>query len=172
MDPVGEKAIRASFVNCSKGEASRINLPVGLGDLPWEALDFLGWRDPGAPDRGYLVAPRGDGLVGVTLRVPQGVRRSFTKTTVCSVCVTGHPGSGVSLLAARRAGAAGRQGNTVGAYFCADLACSLYVRGRKRSQLAGRHEETLLLEDRVARLVRHLDDFLDKVLDGAVVGDR
>ncbi|MFI0213031.1 FBP domain-containing protein [Streptomyces lydicus] len=172
MDPVGEKAIRASFVNCSKGEASRINLPVGLGDLPWEGLDFLGWRDPGAPDRGYLVAPRGDGFVGVTLRVPQGVRRSFTKTTVCSVCVTGHPGSGVSLLAARRAGAAGRQGNTVGAYFCADLACSLYVRGRKRSQLAGRHEETLPLEDRVARLVRHLDDFLDKVLDGTLVGER
>lgn len=106
-----------------------MHLPPGLAGLPWGDLDFLGWRDPGAPDRSYLVAPRGDGLVGVTLRVPQGVRRSFTKTTVCSVCVTGHPGSGVSLLAARRAGVLGRQGNTVGTYLCADLACSLYVRG-------------------------------------------
>lgn len=112
------------------------------------------------------MAPRGDGIIGVTLRVPQGVRRSFTKTTVCSVCVTGHPGSGVSLLAARRAGPRGRQGNTVGTYLCADLACSLYVRGRKRSQLAGRHEETLPLEERIARTVRNLDAFLDKVLEG------
>ncbi|SHM36052.1 FBP domain-containing protein [Streptomyces yunnanensis] len=166
MDPVGEKQIRASFVNCSKGEASRLNLPVGLAELPWEDLDFLGWRDRGAPDRSYLVVPRADGLMGVTLRVPQGVRRSFTKTTVCSICLTGHPGSGVSLLAARRAGAAGRQGNTVGTYLCADLACSLYVRGRKKSQLAGRHEETLPLADRIARTVGNLDAFLDKVLAG------
>ncbi|MEU5208031.1 FBP domain-containing protein [Streptomyces sp. NPDC020742] len=165
MDPVGDKEIRASFVNCSKGEASRLNLPAGLPELPWEHLDFLGWRDPGAPDRGYLVVPRGDGIVGVTLRVPQGVRRSFTKTTVCSVCLTGHPGSGVSLFAARRAGPAGRQGNTVGAYFCADLACSLYVRGRKKSQLAGRHEETLPLEDRITRTVLNLDGFVEKVLE-------
>ncbi|MCB5909544.1 FBP domain-containing protein [Streptomyces pinistramenti] len=165
MDPVGEKEIRASFVNCSKGEASRISLPARMTELPWGDLDFLGWRDPGAPDRGYLVAPRGDGLMGVTLRVPQGVRRSFTKTTVCSVCMTGHPGSGVSLLAARRAGPAGRQGNTVGAYFCADLACSLYVRGKKRSQLAARYEETLPLEDRIERLTGNLEGFLDKVME-------
>ncbi|MEV5598977.1 FBP domain-containing protein [Streptomyces sp. NPDC052496] len=166
MDPLGEKEIRASFVNCSKGEASRINLPVGLSEMVWGDLDFLGWRDPGAPDRSYLVAPRGDGVVGVTLRVPQGVRRSFTKTTVCSLCVTGHPGTGVSLLAARKAGPLGRQGNTVGAYVCADLACSLYVRGKKKSELAGRHEETLPVADRIARLVMNLDAFVEKVFEG------
>ncbi len=100
------------------------------------------------------------------MRVPQGVRRSFTKTTVCSLCVTGHPGSGVSLLAARKAGPLGRQGNTVGTYICADLACSLYVRGKKKSELAGRHEESLPLEDRIARMVANLDAFLDKVFEG------
>ncbi|UNO40283.1 FBP domain-containing protein [Streptomyces sp. MST-110588] len=165
MDAVDENEIRASFVNCSKGEAKRINLPAGLDAMPWRDLDFLGWRDPGAPDRSYLVAPREGGLVGVTLRVPQGVRRSFTKTTVCSLCVTGHPGSGVALLAARRAGAAGRQGNTVGTYICADLACSLYVRGKKKSELAGSYEETLPLEERIARMAGNLDAFLDKVLE-------
>ncbi|MFH8745995.1 FBP domain-containing protein [Streptomyces rimosus] len=166
MDPLDEKHIRTSFINCSKGEASRINLPTNLSALPWDDLDFLGWRDPGAPDRCYLVAPREGGIVGVTLRVPQGVRRSFTKTTVCSLCLTGHPGSGVNLLAARKAGALGRQGNTVGTYICADLACSLYVRGKKKSELAGRHEETLPLEDRIARMVGNLDAFLDKVFEG------
>ncbi|MBW1601700.1 FBP domain-containing protein [Streptomyces sp. JJ66] len=166
MEPLAEAAIRAAFVNCSKGEARRINLPT-LPDVPWADLDFLGWRDPGAPDRSYLVAPTSEGVIGVTLRVPQGVRRRFTQTTVCSVCVTGHPGSGVSLLAARRAGKAGREGNTVGTYLCADLACSLYVRGKKRSDLAPRYEETLTLEERVLRLRLNLDTFLDKVLAGA-----
>ncbi|MER7397060.1 FBP domain-containing protein [Streptomyces sp. NPDC000151] len=165
MDPLAEPDIRASFVNCSKGEAQRLNLPAGLAALPWADLDFLGWRDPQAPDRAYLVVPRADGPLGVTLRRPTNVRRTFTKTTVCSFCLTGHGGSGVSLLAARRAGAAGRQGNTVGAYVCADLACSLYLRGKKQPDLASRYEEHLTVEDKVARMTLNLDAFLDKVTE-------
>ncbi|AEW97929.1 MULTISPECIES: FBP domain-containing protein [Streptomycetaceae] len=166
MQPLSEDRIRTSFVNCSKGEAGRLPLPRDLAELPWADLDFLGWRDQGAPDRGYLVAERDGGLVGVTLRAPQNIRRSFTRTTVCSICVTGHPGSGVTLLTARRAGVAGREGNTVGAYFCADLACPLYVRGKRTSQLVGRADETLPLSERVARMTANLDAFLDKVLQG------
>ncbi len=170
MRPISENEIRASFVNCSKGEARRISVPTGLADLPWDDLDFLGWRDPGAPDRGYLVVEREGTLIGLTLRAPQGVRRSFTKTTVCSLCVTGHPGSGVALLAARRVGEAGRQGNTVGAYMCADLACSLYVRGKKRSELAGRYEESLSVAEKIARTRSNLDRFVDKVLEPRLGG--
>ncbi|GHC50486.1 FBP domain-containing protein [Streptomyces cinnamoneus] len=163
MEPLGENDIRASFVNCSKGEARRISLPRGLADLPWADLDFLGWRDPGAPDRGYLVAERGGELTGVTLRVPQGGPRALTKTTMCSLCLTGHGGSGVSLLAARKVGASGREGNTVGAYMCADLACPLYVRGKKVPLMSMRYKESLSLEERLERMRTHVDQFLDKV---------
>ncbi|MEU3170254.1 FBP domain-containing protein [Streptosporangium sp. NPDC006930] len=166
MNPVGEKEIRRAFVNCSKGEASRINLPRSLPELPWADLDFLGWRDPGAPDRGYVVAERQGELVGVTLRVAQEVRRSFAKSTVCSICVTPHSGSGVALFVAPRVGAAGRQGNTVGTYICADLACSLYMRGIKRTEAGVRFEETLTMEERIVRTTVNLEDFLDKVFDG------
>ncbi|MBT2386994.1 FBP domain-containing protein [Streptomyces sp. ISL-11] len=163
MEPLGDKDIRASFVNCSKGEASRISLPRGLAELPWADLDFLGWRDPGAPDRGYLVAERDGALVGVTLRVPQGGSRSLTKTTMCSLCLTAHGGSGVSLLAARKVGPAGRDGNTVGAYMCADLACPLYVRGKRTPVLAMKYKESLTLEERLARMTGNLQEFLDRV---------
>ncbi|GAA3106514.1 FBP domain-containing protein [Streptosporangium carneum] len=165
MNPVGEKEIRGSFVNCSKGEARRLNLPRNLPDLPWDDLDFLGWRDPGAPDRGYLVAERHGVIVGVTLRLAQEVRRSLAKSTICSVCVTAHPGTGVALFTAPRVGAAGRQGNTVGTYMCADLACSLYVRGRKRADLGALRFETLTEEERIVRAVVNLEGFLDKVLE-------
>jgi len=163
MIPVTEKELRESFVNCSKGEAARINPPPGLPRLPWEDLDFLGWRDPKAPDRGYLVAEYRDRLVGLTMRVPTGVRRALVKTTVCSICVTAHPGSGVSLFAAPKAGPRGRQGNTVGTYICADLACPLYVRGKKMSDLGSRFEESMTLDEQVARTMLNLEQFLDQV---------
>ncbi|WP_326825952.1 FBP domain-containing protein [Streptosporangium sp. NBC_01756] len=167
MNPIDEKEIRESFVNCSKGEARRLNLPRGLSELPWADLDFLGWRDPGAPDRGYLVTERNGELVGVTLRLAQETRRSFTKGTICSICVTAHTGTGVALFTAPRVGAAGRQGNTVGTYICADLACSLYMRGRKKTDL-GMDFETLTTEERVVRAVVNLESFLDKIFDGSL----
>ncbi|MFF4775396.1 FBP domain-containing protein [Microtetraspora fusca] len=165
MQPISDKEIRGSFVNCSKGDARRANLPKGLSDLPWDDLDFLGWRDPGAPERGYIVAERNGGVVGVTLRLAQDVRRSITKSTVCSICLTTHSGTGVALFTAPRVGAAGRQGNTVGTYICADLACSLYVRGKKRVDLETTFE-TLTVEERVVRAVVNLSAFLDKVFEG------
>ncbi|MFG2823149.1 FBP domain-containing protein [Kitasatospora sp. NPDC048365] len=166
MRALTENEIRESFVNCSKGEARRLHVPRDLAALPWADLDFLGWRDPGAPDRGYLVAETAGGLVGVTLRTPN-VRRSLTKTNVCSLCVTAHAGSGVALLTARRAGAAGREGNTVGTYICADLACPLYVRGIRRPATVSRPDESLSLEEQVARTVANLDAFLAQVLQTA-----
>ncbi|MGE7438494.1 FBP domain-containing protein [Kitasatospora sp. NPDC001175] len=167
MKPVTDEQIRASFVNCTKGEARRLRLPRESADLPWADLDFLGWRDPGAPDRAYLVAERPDGLVGITLRATTGIRRSVLKSNLCSFCITTHAGSGVALLAARRAGQAGRDGSTVGTYVCADLACSLYVRGKKRSQLAERVTESLTLEEQILRTQVNLDAFLDQVLQSA-----
>jgi len=166
MRQLTENEIRESFVNCSKGESRRLPVPRDLAGLPWTDLDFLGWRDQGAPDRGYLVTEIGGRLVGITLRVPS-IRRSLTKTNVCSLCVTAHAGSGVALLTARRAGAAGREGNTVGTYICADLACSLYVRGLKKSASVSRPEESLPLEEQVTRTVTNLEAFLTQILETA-----
>ncbi|MEL3949363.1 MULTISPECIES: FBP domain-containing protein [Streptomyces] len=164
MRALGDKEIRASFVNCSKGEARRLTLPAGFAETPWSDLDFLGWRDPKAPDRGYVVAERGEDLVGIALRASTGARRSMLKSSICSVCVTPQAGSGIALLVAPRAGEAGRQGNSVGLYVCADLACSLYVRGKKTSALARRFDESLTPEEQNDRTVRNLNGFLDQVL--------
>ncbi|MFI0942614.1 FBP domain-containing protein [Streptomyces sp. NPDC021020] len=166
MDPLTDAELRASFVNCTKGEAGRINLPRDLSALPWADLDYVGWRDPGAPDRAYLVAPAsapGGKAVGLTLRIAPGARRNLMRSSLCGLCLTGHSGGGVDLLAAPLAGPAGRQGNTVALYMCADLACSLYIRGKKTSALVRPMEETLTLEQRIDRTRRNLDAFLAKV---------
>ncbi|AJP05236.1 FBP domain-containing protein [Streptomyces cyaneogriseus subsp. noncyanogenus] len=162
MRPLTERDIRGSFVNCSKGEARRLAIPRDLGERPWDDLDFLGWRDPGAPDRSYLVTEREDRLVGVALRF-QPARRGLLQRSMCSLCLTSHPRGGVSLMTARKAGPAGREGNSVGLYMCADLACSLYLRGKKVPETGTRFEESLTLEEQIARTTGHLSAFLDKL---------
>ncbi|MEV5571753.1 FBP domain-containing protein [Spirillospora sp. NPDC052269] len=163
MNPLTEREIRASFVNCSKGEAGRLHLPKDFTDLAWDDLDFLGWRDPAAPERAYLVAEHGGRLVGIALRATGAASRGFTARSMCSLCLTTRAGGGVSLMTARRTGEDGRQGNTVGQYMCTDLACSLFVRGRKESATARDMEETLSLDEKIARTRANLDSLLTKV---------
>ncbi|MEU4741928.1 FBP domain-containing protein [Actinosynnema sp. NPDC023658] len=162
MEPVTEREIRASFVNCTKGEAKRLPVPGDLSARPWDDLDFLGWRDPAAPQRAYLVTPSGDGLVGVALRLASSdVGRP--RRTMCALCLTTHQGGGVCLMTARKAGRSGQQGNSVGVYLCADLACSLYLRGKKDAGPGGRLHESLTLEEKVERTAAKLDAFLARV---------
>lgn len=163
MRPVTERDIRASFVNCTKGEATRLAVPKDLSDRPWDDLDFLGWRDAAAPGRAYLVTESGEGFVGVALR-RAGPPTGGARRGMCSLCLTTHTGDGVSLMTARRAGRAGKQGNSVGAYMCADLACSLYLRGKKDVEPGGRLHESLALPEKIARTTANLTAFLGKVL--------
>jgi hypothetical protein len=156
--------IRKSLVNCSKGEASRLALPRDLAGQPWDDLDFLGWRDPSGADRGTVVAEIGDRLVGVVLRCVSATSRNALRVggraSMCSLCLTTHPGQGVTLMAAPRR--ASRE-NTVGIRICADLACSLYVRGLKEPPSGGRMAETLTIEEKSARIRENLGAFLAKV---------
>ena len=168
MRAITEGEIRGCFVNCSKGEAQRLGLPRDFAEFSdWADLDFLGWRDPGAPERGYLVVERGEGadrrFLGVSLRAASGAGRGFTARSICTICKTTRTGGGVALLSARRAGESGRNGNTVGQYICSDLACSLYVRGKKVS--AGTLlDETLDLDSRIARVRKGVDAFLGRII--------
>ncbi|WSG33971.1 FBP domain-containing protein [Micromonospora ureilytica] len=48
MQRFTERQIRASFVNATKGQVSRMNLPRDLAEQPWDDLDMLTWLDPRA----------------------------------------------------------------------------------------------------------------------------
>ncbi len=161
MNPLTEDEIRSSFVNCSKGEAKRALLP-DLAEVRWDELDFLGWPDPAGSQRAYLVLERDGRPLGLQLRQGQG---GGARSSLCQVCITSHSGGGVALNVARKTGAAGKKGDSTGLWICRDLACSLYVRGRKVSGAAGLRE-TLSTEESVARLRRNLDQFVDRVLAG------
>jgi FBP C-terminal treble-clef zinc-finger len=160
VNPLTEPQIRAAFVNLTKGEAKRLNVPRDLAQRQWGDLDYLGWRDPQSPARGYLVAPIGERSVGVALRAPAS-SVGFARPSMCSLCLTVRSG-GVSLMVAPRAGKAGQQGHTVGTNICADLSCSLYLRGKLQTGMPGM-PETLTLDQRIARLVGNLESFVARV---------
>ncbi|GIH17255.1 hypothetical protein Raf01_54270 [Rugosimonospora africana] len=150
------------MVNCSRGEAASMTLPRELAAVDWGTLDFLGWRDPKAPLRGYLVVWRDGKAVGVQLRAAES-KMSGRVAAMCSLCRTGQPASNVSLFVARRTGQAGRNGNTVGTYICADLVCCRNVRLDKPS--ATLHPDPgLTIDERVERLRTRTDSFIDEVL--------
>lgn len=162
MKELTESTIRSSFVNCSKGAAQRLAVPRLLADLPWDDLDFLGWQDPGAPDRRYIVAEHEGELVGVEFR--RAPREGSTHRSMCSLCMTMHQSSGVALMTARKARQTGDSYNTVGTYICSDMACSLYVRGLRRAQPTGHPKESLTVDQKIERTKNNLFAFLHKIL--------
>ncbi|RBY90503.1 FBP domain-containing protein [Blastococcus sp. TBT05-19] len=161
MDAMTEQQVRRSFINCSRGEASGLTLPREFGQLALAELALLGWRDAKAPLRGYLVVPQGDGPVGVSLRAAD-TRMSSRTPAMCLLCQTAQSGDAISLFTARRSGEAGRNGNTVGTYICADLRCAERARSEIPPWLRERDPEEVA-EERVAELRERVDGFLDAV---------
>ncbi|WP_459642060.1 FBP domain-containing protein [Kineococcus sp. NUM-3379] len=160
MEALSPQELRRSFVNASRSQVAAMTLPPGLGALDWDTHDYLGWRDAKLPARAYLVAPLGSRVVGVLLRTP-GVTSGRRSASLCELCRAAHRCDDVSLQVAPRAGAPGRDGNTVGTYICADLACSAYARGLRETDLTPAEPPG---PERVARLQHRLAVFLGRVL--------
>lgn len=125
MKAMSEAQIRAGVVNPAPGEPERMPLP-GLHEVVWEDREYLGWRDPGSPQRGYLAYWEDDRPVVIAVRASDV--RLRPGSAICSLCNTPQPAGQVTMFSATLAGDAGRAGNSVGTYICADLACSLLIR--------------------------------------------
>jgi hypothetical protein len=163
MKPMSEAQIRASMVNAAPGEAQRMPLP-GLHEVVWSDREYLGWRDPGSPQRGYLVYWRGDDPIGIALRASEV--RLRPGSAICSLCNTPQPAGQVTMFSAVLAGDAGRAGNSVGTYICADLACSLLIRIAPPSY-DWMPDSAHVIADRIAGLQTRLRSFVGRVLESA-----
>ena len=161
MHALTERLIRSSFVNASRREVTEAPIPRDLADLAWDDLDLLGWTDPKAPQRAYVVVPTNDGPIGLVLRTQS---RGNTRPALCDWCQDPQATDGVLLYVARRAGRAGREGNSIGAMVHADLSCSVHARRRPTPEESGRDPEAFVtgriegLRDRSARFAERVRD--------------
>jgi len=135
MEPLNEKQFRASFVNATRREVAHAVLP-DLAEVPWERLDYLGWTDRKAPLAAYVVLPLDGVPTGVLLRASAAPASGVRRKAMCAWC-RDLASVGATLYVARRGGAAGRAGNTVGTLVCEDFACSRNVRRPPTSTEAG-----------------------------------
>ncbi|MGH8875906.1 MAG: FBP domain-containing protein [Stackebrandtia sp.] len=156
--------LRGSFANCSKREAAAIALP-DLDVVAWDDLDFLGWRNPRMPQRAYLAVPFAGKVVGLVFRSAE--RRGGSgamRSSMCEFCQTVHSAGGVTLFTAKKSGGAGRKGDSVGTYFCSNLECSLYVRGKKKPARV-QPESTMTVEERIDRLLYKVNGIVARIME-------
>jgi len=99
--------------------------------------------------------------VGIMLRAADSTNARKV-TAMCSLCRSSRPANTITLFTARRAGASGRNGNTVGTYVCADFTCSRNVRMTKSTQEVT-PDPGLTVEQRVEGMITRLDAFVDEV---------
>lgn len=163
MQPLTEEVIRTVIVNATADEIDQIEMPVNLFVADWPSLDFFAWRDPVFARRGYLVVERDGDAVGVMMSATDPSR---TRAGLCNMCHTMQPGNQVSLFTARKAGDAGRNGDSIGTYMCADLSCHDTV--RLVPPLAPSEVRDLLhVDHRAHRALQRVRGFVDQVLAGA-----
>lgn len=162
MLPVSENDIRVSFVNATRKELGDLALPAGFADLDWNKLDYLGWRDPKYAKRAWLVVPVGDTHVGVVLKQADADPR---RRAQCSWCQDVTLPNDVVLYAARRAGNAGRKGDSLGTLVCMNFECSANVRKLPPVAYLGFDVEAARL-DRMAGLRARAAAFARGVADG------
>ncbi|WP_314649551.1 FBP domain-containing protein [uncultured Microbacterium sp.] len=155
MRPLDERAIRASFRNASRKEVSDLNLPAGFADIDLDRLDYLGWVDPKAPRRAYVVAEIDGAPVGVLL---QRAEQRVVARAQCSWCEDVTLRNDVQLFVARKTGPAGRKGDTVGTLVCANFGCSDNVRRLPPLAYEGFDRE-LARDLRIERLREHVRGF-------------
>lgn len=166
MLPITDAQIRASFINASVRERAALSLPADFAELDWDRRDFLGWRDRKLPNVGYVVAPIGGELVGVMLKRADGRLRSRPQ---CSWCEDVHLPNDVLFFVARRAGAAGRRGDTIGTLVCADFQCSANARKRPPVAYLGFDVEAAR-DRRVEALREHVVGFIREVAEEPLGG--
>lgn len=158
MRPLDAALIRASFANVSVRERKSIVLP-DLDLVDWDRIDFLGWRDPKLPLVGYVVAIVDDEPVGLMLSQTHATPRG---RTLCALCNDVYLPNPVVLFGAKRAGAAGRRGDTVATYVCAAFECNANARRTPRMAYTGFDVEAAR-QERIAQMRERVTGFAREV---------
>ncbi len=166
MLPLNDKTIRASFANASRKEVSDLALPPAFDAIDWSELDFLGWRDPKMPKRAYVVIPAVPDEPEVTGIMLRQADASPGARAQCSWCQDVRLPNPVVFFAARRAGSAGRRGDTVGTLVCDEFQCSRNARTAPPPAYLGFDVEAAR-QERIADLRRRAAAFAASVLAGS-----
>ena len=160
MLPLDSTTIKATFVNASRKVVADITLPADLNTIDWAQLDYLGWIDPKMKRRSYAVVPVDGEPVGIVLRQADASPR---RRAQCSWCRDVKLPNDVVLYSAQRAGAAGRNGDTVAIWICAEFQCSANVRKLPSMAYIG-FDVAAARQERIGMLQQRSAGFITEIL--------
>lgn len=152
--------ILGAFRGATRSEVKRVTFAADFDFVEFDKLDYYGWADTKIRRRAYLLVDRPDGPVALLLNRAAVKPRGRAMCTWCNdVNLTDE----AVLYTVRRAGAAGRKGDTIGTMICASFGCSRNVRRLPPAY----HKDTDLeriREQQIHELRRKLHGFVDNVL--------
>lgn len=162
MQPISEKTIRSSFINASRQEAKKLTLPENFATLNWDSLEYLGWRDPKMPQRGYIVFTDPAGTTrALLLRATDGQRKAGS-AAMCEMCRDVTLPCAVGMFTTRRSGQSGRDGNTLGTLVCTHFECSTNVRIAPPKD-AINPDPMVVVEQRIIMLSERVNSFINRI---------
>ena len=127
MQPRTLHELRGALGNADARVRRTIRAPRGLADTDWDGLDYLGWRDPSALQRGYLFVEREGDTRGVLLLHARAEARP-ARAVMCTLCRIPRRFDQVVLFSGPTLDTlAGKNSSTGGSYLCADLRCNARV---------------------------------------------
>ncbi|MEH3143319.1 MAG: FBP domain-containing protein, partial [Mycobacterium kyogaense] len=141
-------------------EIKKVTFATDFDTVEFDALEYYGWTDPKIPRRAYLVIERTDGPVALLVNRAASKPRGRTMCTWCNDVTLSED---AVLYTVRRAGAAGRRGDTLGTLICSDFGCSRNVRRLPPAFHKGTDLD-LIRAQQVDELRRKVHGFVDRVL--------
>lgn len=128
MRPLSRAEARAAVTNTDP-TGDRVRLPGHFDEIRWDDIEFLGWRDPRAPQRAYLVADDDGRALGVVLRQSPSHAEVGARAVMCALCRFTRRFNEVALFSAPRPSRDRRRRlSSVGILVCTDLDCADNVR--------------------------------------------
>ncbi len=160
MKTYTQDQILAAFRGATRSEVNRVTFADNFDHVDFDRLDFYGWRDRKIPRRSYIVADTESGPVALLLTRAEAKPRG---RAMCSWCNDVNLTNECVLYTVRRAGSAGRRGDTVGVLVCDNFGCSKNARQLPPAYHKGTDLDAIRAE-RVADLTRRVNGFVEAVL--------
>lgn len=125
MDPYSLSTLRSALGNVDSPTRRTVRMPSHSWSPAVADRDFRGWRDPSAPQRGYLFVETDNGLEGIMLTTTRS-RTATQRAVMCEFCRLPRRFEQVVLFSAP-VSAQKRDRSSFGTYLCVDLDCNARV---------------------------------------------
>lgn len=164
MRPHALTTLRNALGNVDASTRKTARMPRDGFTPAVEDRDYLGWRDPSAPQRGYLFVEGERGLQGVMVMTTR-TRNSVRRAVMCEFCRIPRRFDQVVLFTAPTSPKQ-KDSSTFGTYLCIDLDCNARVNALKPMGPLDPPAGVMVAERR-AELSERVTAFVAEVLERA-----